>query len=616
MSSATRARDRLIAAVLAVLTVAWMLAVEGQQGIGRDEAQYMRAGEHYWGWFAELADNVREGHTRRSFTPKAIDRYWSDNAPDHPVVMKILFGVSWRLFHGREAAAGRPLHPIPYTLEHGALPIFPRASTAFRLPAIAMAALLVVLVFWFARRFVDPVAAAVAAVLAIAQPHTFFHAQIACFDAPVTTMAIAVAFAYWKSLRSARWGVATGVIYGLALGTKHNAWLMPAFLVAHWLWMRRGDWLRLRPPPIPLAFVSMAVLGPILFFLHWPWLWVDPVARARAYFNRHLEHEHYNFEYLGRNWNNPPKEWDRKLLRVTFPFVETGLTLPVTTLVLAGVGAWAFASRRRARVGRPAGEVTAASDALFLAGDGAGPRLAEDTTGGGFRRYLKACARPGADVDASPGSFLVAQFLGPMAIVALPSTPIFGGVKHFMPAFPFLAVCAGVGARHVMRQLRDLVPQRWPRTLPLGTGLLLCAPAVAETQRSHPDGLAHYNLLAGGFAGGASLGMNRQFWGYSVRPMLGWMAAHAPARGNIYWHDVLPDALSMYVRDGVMPPLGNAGGGEDAIRRSDLGLIILERHMVLYEGVFWESYRTTRPAYVRTREGVPVVTVYRRAGVP
>ena len=129
----------------------------------------------------------------------------------------------------------------------------------------------------FARGWLSPPpAAAAAAVLTLAQPHYFFHAPIACFDAPITTMAFAVGFAYWKSLRSPRWGIAAGVLFGIALGVKHNAWLMPIFLVGHYLWMRRGD-LRGAPlPRVPLAFVAMLVLGPIIFFAHWPWLWHAP----------------------------------------------------------------------------------------------------------------------------------------------------------------------------------------------------------------------------------------------------------------------------------------------------------------------------------------------------
>src|SRR5581483_8429048 len=133
---------------------------------------------------------------------------------------------------------------------------------------------------------------------------------------------VVVGYAYWKSLRSPRWGILCGLLFGVALGTKHNAWLMPFFLVAHYLWMRRRDVLARRLPPVPLAFVSMLVLGPLVFLVSWPYLWPDPVGRTQAYVRRHLQHEHYNFEYLGINWNLPPRDTDLRLLRMTFPFVS------------------------------------------------------------------------------------------------------------------------------------------------------------------------------------------------------------------------------------------------------------------------------------------------------
>jgi len=600
-------RDRLITALLALITVAWLLAVEGRQGFGRDEGQYMRAGERYWGWFEELADNVVHGRPGQSFTAKGIDRYWADNAPDHPVIMKTLYGLSWRAFH-RCTCTGpaRGLHPIPVRGRHITLPLFARDSTAFRFPAILFAALLVAMVYRFSRQFVPWPAAAAAALLTLAQPHYFFHAQIACFDAPIATMAFAVGFAYWKSLRDPRWGVATGAVFGVALGVKHNAWLMPFFLVGHYLWMRRGDlrgWLPSRATPrsprrvprVPLAFVSMLVLGPIIFFLHWPWLWRAPITRTRAYIHRHLEHEHYNFEYLGLNWNNPPTTTRLKLIRATAPFVETALTVPVTTLALAAIGAVVLARRRR---GAP---VLPEADREVAEGEG-GPE--------------PSWLRPGADVDRAPGAFLLAQTLGPLAVLAMPSTPIFGGVKHFLTAMPYLAVLAGIGLAAIAPVLAAAVPARRAalrRAAPLALAGLVCLPAVVETRRSHPDGLAHYNLLAGGFAGGASLGMNRQFWGYAVAPMLDLIDEDPAARTGMYWHDVIRDALLMYKREGRLSmSVGDTGFGEDGIRRSRIGILFYEKHWAVYEGWFWESYGTTRPALVRAREGVPLVTLYRR----
>ena len=605
-----RSLDTLLPIALFVAVVASLLAVEGSAGFGRDEAQYMRAGERYWGWFEGLGQNIAKGHPSRSFAASDIDAYWSDNAPDHPVIMKTLYGFSWRAFH-RCTCTGpaRGLHPIPIRGRHVTLPLFRRDSTAFRFPAILMSGLLAVLVFRFSRLLLGRPASVAAAALAIAQPHYFFHAPIACFDAPITTMAFAVGFAYWRSLTSWRWGVATGVVFGIALGVKHNAWLMPFFLAGHYLWMRRGDLFRLRPPRIPLAFLSMAVLGPMVFLLHWPWLWHHPIERTRIYLNRHLQHEHYNFEYLGRNWNLPPTDAALKLVRATFPVVSTALTVPVTTLALAVVGAGILARRRK---NRPIVDVAEDLDPM-----------ASDTParGASFAAAVGESAswlRPGIDVDRAPGAFLAAQTLGPLAVLTIPSTPIFGGVKHFMPGMPYLAVVSAIGlawiataaARALQRTSREVAIAR---ALPVGLALMASLPAVVETGRSVPDGLTHYNMLAGGFAGGASLGMNRQFWAYCVLPMLGWVNERAPRNQRMYWHDVLNDALSMYKREGRLSlSVGDTGFAEPGVENSLMGIIVYEKHWALYEKFIWDHYGTLRPSMVRTREGVPLVIGYER----
>ena len=169
MRLSPRRADWLVTALLALATVSWLLAVEGRQGIGRDEAQYMRAGERYWAWFSELGDNLAHGRPGRSFSPSDIDRYWSDNAPDHPVVMKALYGLSWRAFHSCTCMGPtHGYHPVPVVARHTTLPLFSRDSTAFRFPAILFAALLVGLVYRFARGWLSRAPAAAAAVLTLA----------------------------------------------------------------------------------------------------------------------------------------------------------------------------------------------------------------------------------------------------------------------------------------------------------------------------------------------------------------------------------------------------------------------------------------------------------------
>jgi hypothetical protein len=143
--------------------------------------------------------------------------------------------------------------------------------------------------------------------------------------------------------------------------------------------------------------------------------------------------------------------------------------------------------------------------------------------------------------------------------------------------------------------------------------ILVCAPAVAETWRAHPYALTHYNLVAGGPAGGADLGMNRQFWGYATRGILPWLDAHAGPGAPVYWHDTNQAQLNMHVREGrLRPDIANTGLEEPGVRASDIAMVIHEKHFNKYEYWIWDFYGTARPSLVLDDEGVPIVTVYER----
>ena len=82
----------------------------------------------------------------------------------------------------------------------------------------------------------------------------------------------------------------------------------------------------------------------------------------------------------------------------------------------------------------------------------------------------------------------------------------------------------------------------------------------------------------------------------------------------MYWHDVLGDALNMYKREGRLGmQVGDTGFGHPGIERSSVGILFYEKHWAVYEGWFWDEYGTTRPVYVREREGVPLITAYARS---
>jgi hypothetical protein len=547
-------RDRLIAAVVFAVSLIALVAGGRTQGNVRDEGYYFDAAELYWSWYGDLLENVAHGTPARSFTRSAIEHGFGYNH-EHPALMKSLFGLSWRVLHKCNCPAQAGRHPIYYAHPHRTLGLLDEEA-AMRLPTMILVALMAMVVYLFGAAAWSRAAGLVAAALTVAAPRLFFDAQLATFDAPVAATWVFVIYGYWRGLDEKKWGWRTGVLFGLALATKHNAFFIPAVLAPHfaWVWWQRRRMPSLRP------FIYMATLGLAVYIACWPWLWFDTVHHFRDYVAFHVHHVYYNMEYFHTNYNKPP-------FPLSFPYVMEALTLPVTTLVLA-IG----------------GGVIMLRDWLRARADGAGD---SGTRGTGVLVGLNA--------------------LFPMAILTVTRAPIFGATKHFHASIPFLALLAGYA---VYRLARALPPQRW---IAPALCVLVCAPAAAETWRSHPYGLTHYNLLAGGPPGGADLGMNRQFWGYATRGILPWLDEHAARNAPIYWHDTNQAQLNMDVRTGrLRPDLRNTGLEEPGVRASDIAMVIHEKHFNKYEYWIWDFYGTTRPSLVLDDEGVPIVTVYER----
>ncbi len=579
-----RALDVAVGLLLLVLTTVGLQLASRTQGFTRDEGYYFTAAENHIAYYEEALTALRAGRFKEPFSPRFIDRYFGYNS-EHPPLMKTLFGLSWRLLHRCSCPSESGLHPLSYPHRHRTLGLL-KQGDAMRLPTQLLAGLLVAAVYLFAARCWGRTAGLGAAGLAILLPRHVFHAQLACFDAPVAAMIFLITWAYLRAQQSGsrRWAVAAGVLLGLGLATKHNTFFLPLVLLGHSLWVRRGRLRGLRSLPglfakvlavgryvaAPWA-VAMAVLGPLVYLLLWPYLWGAPVQRFGSYLGFHLHHVHYNIEYLGQNYNKPPYPWH-------YVPVMTLLTTPVTTLVLFAVGSFALLRRSVARPAAPAGET-----------------------------------------DAAPGLLVALSVLWPILVIMRPGTPIFGAEKHWLPAMPFLALLGGVGLSVVVARVAAAFPLA-ARVRPALTAVLLLValgPPLLEVRRSHPYALSHYNLLAGGPTGGATLGMNRQFWGYAVRGVFPWLNAQAAPGAPIYFHDANWNQLQMSQKDGLLRrDLYDSGLEEPGVRASDIALVIHEKHFNKYEYWIWDAFGTTRPSFVLTHEGVPIVTVYERPGRP
>jgi 4-amino-4-deoxy-L-arabinose transferase-like glycosyltransferase len=365
---------------LGLLTVVIVMHDQRAVGIARDETVYMAYGPRYVDWWAGLVTfqhGVSEAGIKATFGGNGD----TDNNREHPPLMKTLLGVSERVLHRR----------LGWLDE----------VSACRLPTAALAGVLIALVYAFTLAVWGWTEAVLAALLVMLLPRALFHAGLACFDAPITTLWFATIDAYRRGLTSRRWQLGAGVMFGLALATKHNALLLPVPLGLHYAWVAyraqgaaraalaarprgwrvatarliaRGMWVHR-----PRLVLALALVGPLTLFVLWPWLWFHPIRHVQQWLAFHLHHVHYNYEYLGSNWNAPPFPWHVAVVTTLF-------TVPVVTLVGAALGG-----------------------ALLVA---------------------RALRRSAAQPEQAPALLLALSAAASIGPFFLGSTPIFGAEKH------------------------------------------------------------------------------------------------------------------------------------------------------------------------------------------
>jgi hypothetical protein len=190
-------------------------------------------------------------------------------------------------------------------------------------------------------------------------------------------------------------------------------------------------------------------------------------------------------------------------------------------------------------------------------------------------------------------------------------TPIFGGTKHWITAYPFLCLFAGVGFDWARRRLVSLVPEALARLRVVDAGLaasVLVAPIVM-TLHAHPWGLSAYMPIVGGTPGGATLGLNRSFWGYTTGAVQGFIDARAPDHASVYVHDTAMDSWHRMQWDGR---LRSDLSGSLSLSQTDVAVYHHEQHMARVEYQLWVDYGTVSPAKVGANDGVPIVWVYLR----
>lgn len=552
--------DALIALLLSTATVFILTLSVPQIGLTWDEPAYIAASESYAEWFAQLANAPTY-----AVSASAIRNYWQINR-EHPPVNKIWNGFIWSATRG-----------------------FFDDLTAHRFGNILLVGLLIGTLYLTVASGFGRLAGLAATLLLLSMPRFFFHAHLAALDMPaaVGTLLVTVLFWHTRNRHSAGWDVALGLLWGLALASKINAaFVLPTLLL--WMLLFARSWR------LAIRLAVTGVIGTLVFFAVWPWLYHDTGERLVQYI-RFITVDHWEIGqwYLGE-WHMPPP-WH-------FAFVMAAAVTPLSILVLAALGSLRAIT----------GTFTEAHEPEY------------DRTRQAWLWLLSAVV--------------------PLAALAIGQTRVYDNERLFMPFFPFAAALAAAGLHGLTSAVQGFM-RREPRTehqepnaqtsvartrsAPLiGTALLLIAliPQTSTASVLYPHLLSYYSETVGGLPGAVRMNLETTYWCETYAAALPYLNAEAPP-GAVIWaedwsHDVLlyyqsigwlrPDLrVAMVEGAGTILAARGVEGITADINEADYAIIMHRQTGFAVHPEIQRFMRNRIPVLRVERFGVPLMEVYR-----
>jgi len=402
-------------------------------------------------------------------------------------------------------------------------------------------------------------------------------------DIPVACFFVFTIYALWMAFKTKKlsWCVASGILLGLSLNTKINAYFM---FVIFGLWLILTNWggttwvktpyLKLSRRylrygyreisyPFKLNLILMGFLAGATVLATWPFLWEKPIAHLLQYLS-----------FFASASSDVPVLYNgiiySKATEVPFYYAPHMLLLvsPPLTLAFAFAGLWAFK-----------GYLTSGESAA------------------GERKKMSM--------------LVLLWFVVPLLKYMIPGTAVHNGIRHFLEVIPPLCILAGVGGDFVARKILAWSRKRMPRRKAAVYVTLLLAilylPILMEIYYIHPYETLYFSPIIGGVKG-AEGRYEVNYWGYGIRKAANWVIGEQGVDGFVidpmWWH-----LTAYYTNVSVVPQKNNyVIMAVDESRYNVTWFNPVVRNLMHY--VITEK----KPIFNHSVGGVPLVYVYRLKG--
>ncbi|MDR1270511.1 MAG: hypothetical protein LBK82_13395 [Planctomycetaceae bacterium] len=391
----------------------------------------------------------------------------------------------------------------------------------FRFGSLAFFSLAIGAVFYRLQQEFDSVTAVFIIVSILLIPRLFAHAQIAAYDS-VLISAWLLSWAFFPCALKSSWGTLWfGCAVGLTISSKFSGcgvllppvlWLVIRLIANRFVSVEN----RLRIDVLPKRIFLTIFFALLTFWLFSPRLWLAPITGMYQYFYLNT-HRTLNIAVLffGNMYDlTYPLPWYNTL-------VWSAITVPIGILV------------------------------LFFAG-------------------LITIIRDKNKHWSGFGLFLNMSSL--LFIRALPGTPVHDGIRMFVPAFPFLAIIAGIGAatlwkgvfwnrisvnkKHENKVFRNENMKIKNKFLNICLKnylfirllvLLIYIASLFNMFWYAPQWLSFYNLVIGGLPGAVRAGMEpTYYWDGLDDEVLHWLCRNTNSGDKIAFSVHSPAALDLY----------------------------------------------------------------------
>jgi len=547
-------RTRLAYLLFGLLIVGGHLAIlfatVDNMGLTDDDDFYVPAGVEQADYFAKMVTKAVKGDFSYIDHKKIANSFRIEHR--HPGVAKSMMGLTYLIFNR-------------------ILGWYDKMDAA-RIGIMLFAVWIVYMIFRMGWEIFGARVGIFASLAFILLPRSFFHSHVGTLDIAVTATYLSIIYYCWRAQRG-HWIyiILTGVMYGVAMATKLNApfAILPMLLFWAYRWRQvsvLGENAPMTRKRIIWIILSVGTLSLPVFFILWPWLWVDTVDRFIEYVRFHMNHYGILLLYLGDIYNDPFAPWHA-------PFVYTGVATPFVTLLLGLSG-------------------------FFIALRSLNPLYLLRFPGGLDEKRDFALL------------FAVNAFIC-IGVVAFPNNPKYGGVKLWQPMFPFFVLLAGYAFDIMLDHLGDIAKLgERAKKIAFPVALALClTPAFIGMMRNYPDLLTYFNELAGNLPGAAEMGMERQYYDQCYKSYIEYWNSQEQWKSIVVSYEPnqheYQRTYPWYQRMGKLRKDVRFAGPD----RARFMILTHERRWPRYPDILQE-YRNRKEIYTHSIWGVPLYTIY------